>query len=373
VAAIVVGVSLLIGWQLARDESPGRAAETFFTGDETRYWCLALKPDDTGLAALFARINEINDATRRDLVRGTFFEFIPLPQRRARLDELAPLTLEFSLSTSDPANGLPLPSGWAARGTFSHGLFRLRAAMKLIRFMATRDPGKAERTEVDGIAVTHVHGASAGFAFANVGNRVLVASDAERMRAALRRDAEPQNAWLPELLGLHKDIAIEGEDAWAFFSTMRLGGLSHPFVTRGAAASFDVNDRDELAFRMIVMNAEESVEAREFDGSLEDCRVVISTFLPGIPVEAIAIDGDGARRGDHGFLEFSGRIAGLSERLAELVRRASVHRPREGSLPPFGRETPFAIPTPPPPPPPSDPRSDTRGEPTRGGTPKPPR
>ena len=85
-AAIVGGVALLIGWNLSRDEAPGRAREAFLVGDETRYWCVDLKPDDVGLAALFTRFNDINEATRRDLVRGTFLEAIPFPHRRARLD-----------------------------------------------------------------------------------------------------------------------------------------------------------------------------------------------------------------------------------------------------------------------------------------------
>ena len=372
IGAILLGVSLLIGWRLARDEAPGRAPEAFFLGNESRYWRIELKPNDAGLLALFARIDEINEATRRDLVRGTFLEVFPWPRRRARLDELAPFTGEFALAMSDPADGLQAPEGWAARGTFSHGLFRLRAAAKLIRFFATRDSGKAELLDVDGIAVTHIHGASAEFAFANVGNRVLVTSDATRMRRALQSAAEPPPK-IRELLALHESVAIDGEDAWAFIASMRLGDFAKPFVTRGAAASFDVNDRDELAFRMIVTDAERVSEGRAFSGDRDDSLTIVSAFLPGFPREAIALDGDGARRNEDGAWEISGRITGLSTRLAALLSGAKAFRlrHREGSTP--WSEPPSAIPPPPIPPPPSDPRSGTPAEPPHAETPRPPR
>ena len=371
VAAIVVGGALVIGWRLARDETPGRAPETFLVGDESRYWCVALKPDDKGLAALFARVDEINDATRRSLLKGTFLEGLPLPHRRARLDELAPFTLEFSLAMSDATDGLQVPKGWAARGTFSHGVLRLRAAMRLIRFFARRDPAKTEVSDIDGVAVTHVHDANAEFAFANVGNRVLVASDEERMRAALRPAAASSR--LPELRALHEEIAMEGEDAWAFISTMRLGDLAHPFITNGAAASFDINDRDELVFRIIVMDAQPIAEGRGFAGTREDCLTVVSTFLPGVPSDAIALDGDGARKGDHQYMELSGRIADVSKRLAALVGEAKGFRIRRREQEPVAPETPSAIPTPPTPPPRSGPRNGTPAEPRHEGTPTPPR
>ena len=202
-AAIVVSGVLLIGWQLARDESPGRAPERFLVGDETRYWCLDLKPNDAGLETLFDRFDEINDATRRNLVKGTFLEMIPLPHRRARLDELAPFTLEVSLFMSDPTEGLQVPRGWAARGTFSRGIFRMRAALKVMRWVLSRDATKGDTIDVDGVAVTEVRDKNAAFALATEGNRVLATNDASRMRAILRASAEPPVAPLSELLALH--------------------------------------------------------------------------------------------------------------------------------------------------------------------------
>jgi hypothetical protein len=373
VAAIVLSVALLIGWRLTRDEAPGRAPETFLVGDESRYWCLDLKPSDAGLAALFARSDEINDATRRDLFRGTFLDAIPFPHRRARLDELAPFTLELSLFLSSPEKELPVPTGWAARGTFSHGVFGMRTALKLMRFVASRNPTEASVIDVGGVAVTELHDENTAVAVATVGNRVLVANDAARMRAILRPEAESPNRRLPELLTLHKEVALEGEDAWAFISVMPVGGLSKALSVGSAAASFDVNDRDELFFRMIVMDAGLAEEGKAFRGNREDCSLVASTFLPVVPASAIEINGDGASPGDHGGKVFSGRVAGLSKRLAELLGRARElrlrGRVRERSAP----ETPSASPTPPTRPPPSGPRSGTPGGPTSEETPKPPR
>ena len=371
VAAIIVGVALLIGWQLTRDEASGRAREMFFVGDETRYWCLDLRPDDAGLAALFARFDEINEATRRDLVRGTFLEAIPFPHRRARLDEIAPLTVEFSQSMSDPANGLPVLTGWAARGTFSRGLFRLRLAFRVMRFFASRNPDKGASVDVDGVAVTSLRDNDATFAFATVGNRVLIANDASRMRAILKRAEDRQGSPLSELFALHREIAIEGEDAWAFASRTRLSGMSKPFVLAGAAASFDVNDRDELAFRLIVADGGAIDEASPFPGTPEDCAAVVASFLPGVPVSAIQIDGGGARSRDHGKVEFSGRISGVSKRFAELLAKATAFRLKDRRHLRLAPETPSATPTPPIPPPPSDPRSGTPAGPPRGGTPTP--
>ena len=372
-AAIVVFGVLLLGWQLARDESPGRAPERFLVGDETRYWCLDLKPNDAGLKTLFDRFDEINDATRRNLVKGTFLEMIPLPHRRARLDKLAPFTLEVSLFMSDPTEGLQVPRGWAARGTLSRGVFRMRAALKVMRWVLSRDATKGDTIDVDGVAVTEVRDKNAAFALATEGNRVLATNDASRMRAILRASAEPPVAPLSELLALHGDVKLDGEDAWAFFSNMRVGGLSKPLAVSGAAASFDVNERDELAFRVVVTDGGAVEEGSTFRGTREECSAVVSAFLPGAPVDAIEIDGDGARRGDDETLEFSGRISGLSKRLAELVARTTELRLRELAHPQSGPETPSASPTPPSLPPPSDPQNGTPEGRTHEGTPTPPR
>ena len=361
-AALVVAGAVLIGWRLARDEAPGRPPETFLVGDEGRYWCLDLKPNDTGLTALFARFSEINDATRRNLLRGTVFEAIPFPHKQARLDQLAPFTFEISLPMSERTSGSPVPAGWAARGTFSHGLFRLRAALKVMRFLARRDAKKGETQDVDGIAVTEIHDNGSGFAVATVGDRVLVTSDAARMRMVLQTATAPPSPTLPEVLALHDAIKLEGEDAWGFYSARQVGGLSTPWGDGGAVASFDVNDRDELAFRVVVSCGGTVEGETDFAGALEECSAVASRFLPGVPLSEITIDGNGARPRGSGAMEFSGRIPGLSNRLAELFGRAMELR-RSG--------TPFASPTPPSLPASADPRSGTPAGPMNEGTPRP--
>ncbi len=369
--AIVVCVAIGVGWNLTRDETPGHALEVFLVGDETRYWRFDLKPNDAGLAAFFARLDAINDETRRNALSGTFLEGIPFPHRRAQLEALAPFTLELSLFTSSPAKELKDPPGWAARATFSHGMFKMRAALKMMRFFASRDREKGNTSDVDGIAVTEVRGDAIGFAVATVGNRMLVANDAARMRSVLRTVPATPIPALSELLALHDAIKLDGEDAWAFFSGSRAGDFSMPRIGNRAAASFDVNERDELAFRIIVEPLGAIEEKDPFGGTPEDCSSVVSMFLPGVPVGAIAIDGDGARPSGHFGMEFSGRIDGLSNRLAELLGRASESRDRTPE--PSATETPFATPTPPSPPQPVGHRTGTPSGPTHAGSPKPPR
>lgn len=341
-AALVVVGALLIGWRLARDQAPGRPLETFLVGDEGRYWCIELKPQDAGLAALFARFDEISDRTRRNVLRGTFLESIPLPQRGTRLDEFAPFTLEFSTASFDLAAGGPVSTGWAARGTFSHGLFRMRAAFRVMRFVLSRNATKGVTQEIDGITVTEIHDNSLRFAFATAGNRVLVASDAARLKAVFQVAQAPPTAAVPKVVALHDAIKLPGEDAWAFYSNRGQDG--------GAVVSFDVNERDELAFRVVVSSGSAIEGGDDFAGTPPDCSLVVSRFLPGVPVGAITIDGEGARAGDGGSQEFSGRVVQWSTRFAELVSRVTDMR-RSG--------TPFASPIPPSLPRPVDPRSGT--------------
>jgi hypothetical protein len=363
VAIVICGV-VLIGWRLGRDEAPGRPTEAFLVGDESQYWRADLKADDAGLIAFFARLDEINDATRREIFRGTFLEGIPIPHRRARLDELAPFSIELGVSAGDRVSRSSKSTSWAARGTFSRGVFRLRAAVKLIRFLASRDATNADVVAVDGVEVTEIRGKNAAFALATVGNRLLVANDASRMREVLKASAGSEAQGLRAMLALHDGVALPGEDAWALIAATRVGDVSRSFAIEGAAASFDVNARDELAFRVVVADAPRPNEDNGFRGDREDCWAVVAALLPGVPRDAVEIDGEGARAGEHGGKVFTGRIAGLSSRLAALVARVKGLRPPG---------TPFAIPSPSPPGEPADRRTDTPEAPMRGGNPKPPR
>ena len=350
VIALIVCVVVAVGFRLTRDESPGHPQEAFLLGDETRYWRADLRVDDAGLAALFKRISEVNDERRRALLRGTFLEGIPLPSRKARLDELAPLTVEIGVVMGESGGAAAHPVAWTGRGTFSRGMFKMRALIKLFRWLGK--PGaKADEIIVDGVPVSTI---GPGLAVATVGNRVLVASDTSRMQTVLQTAKGGQPADEPKWLALHDGVKLSGEDAWAFAKDV--GG--------GAAASFDVDDRDELVVRIAV------ADGGAFDGTLASCRAVASSFLPRMPAEVIDIDGNAAADPARGARTFTARITGLSKRFAALVALSTDPKLREWKSAP---ETPSASPIPPSPPRPAGPRSDTPAEPKREGNPKPPR
>jgi hypothetical protein len=362
-AAVFVAAVLLVGWQLAKDETPERARESFLVGDETTYWCVDLKPDDAGLVNLFARFNEINDATRREILRGTFLEGIPFPRKHARLDDLAPFTLELALSGDASTREPDLPRHWAARGTLSRGMLRLRVALKLMRWAVSRKPGPgtAEILDVDGLKVTHVSDRDkhVEFAVATAGSRVIVTSDADRMRTALQPEGTAPTANLDHAVAVHRRLQHEGEDAWAFLANARVGDGPTRHAISSAVASFDLNDRDELVFRMIVDGGASAVEGDAFRGTRDECSTVIAAFVPGIPLDAIELDGGGARRLEDGNFELSGRLPGVSTRLAALATNVTGFRLREALHQRLERESPSATPTPPSPPKQPDPRNGT--------------
>jgi hypothetical protein len=139
-----------------------------------------------------------------------------------------------------------------------------------------------------------------------------------------------------------------------------------------ASASFDLSDRDEIAFRIAVMEGATVDEGPAFRGTKEECLAVVSSLLPVFPADVIELDAEGAHREAAGTLVFSGRVANLSKylpdlpkRLAEFVLKSTAKR--------METETPSATPNPPSPPQPSGPRTGTPGAPTHGGSPKPPR
>jgi hypothetical protein len=361
--ALAVGIALAVGWQMTRDESPGRPVEALFLGDETRYWCVDLKPDDAGLSQLLDRFNKINDERRHALLEGTFLEHIPIPARRARLSEIAPVTLELAMVMSDPGAGPRVPLAWTARGTLSRGLLKMRAVLKVLGWVARPRADEGGPVDVDGIAVTRV---GPGVALATVGNRVLAASDANRMRMVLASATGGTSPQDPQLQTLHEAVRTQGEDAWAFATDITAGESAKPPRVGSAAASFDVTEADELVFRIAVG------EGGAFDGTRETCRTVASAFLPRVPLDAIDIDGDGAKAAASGARMFTGRIAGLSKRFAALAELKTSPRFRERGRPGV-EEWPSAIPPPPSPPRPADPRNGTPAAPPRGETPRPPR
>jgi hypothetical protein len=330
-----------VGWHLTRDPAPGRPPEAFLTGAESRYWCLDLKPDDAGLKALFQKVDAAGEEARRKALKGTFLEAFPFPRRRAQLDQIAPLTLEGSLFGE--------PHAWAARGTFSHQVLRMRAALKLMRWMMTRKTGKATTSEIDGIAVTEVDDSHVAFALVNVGNRVLAANDASRLRAVLGAAAEPPH---PAIAALHREIARQR----GRLGVHRESGIRarRTRCRDAAVASFDVNPDDELAFRVAVSESAAVPEGLPFKGTRNECGAVVGAFLPMFAAETIEIDGDGAAPPVDGSRVFTGRIRELTKRLPELPKRlGEVLLRSTGSAP----QTPSASPIPPSPPSSAGPRS----------------
>jgi hypothetical protein len=340
--AFVAVVLFSVGWRLTRDETPNRAPEAFLIGDETRYWRVDLRADDPGLIALFARFSQINDARREEILKKTPFAGLPLPTRKANLDEIAPVTFEIGLT--------PGSTGWTGRGTFTHGVWKMRAVIKLMRWLGTKGERGQPPILVDGVSIGRI---GPGLAVATVGNRMLLSGDAERLKRVLTTAAGAAPELDPALFSAHDAVKLDGEDAWAFSTAP------------AAAASFDVNDRDELAFRIAVLD-------RAFTGSHDECLSILSVFLPKLPVDVFEID-EGTKRNESGATIFTGRIAGVSDRLEKFFVKASDPRFRDELNRKHAPETPSATPIPPSPPQPDGPRSGTPAGPSHGGTPTPPR
>jgi hypothetical protein len=362
VIALLVVVALVVGWQLTRDESPGRGTEALLIGDESRYWRVDLTPDDPGLVALFHRFEEINESARAEALRGTILESLPLPRRQAALGEIAPFTIELGVTPSD---------AWSARGTFGHGVLKLRLGLHMMRFLFKRDSTRAESVDVDGVTVTEIHDAKNRFAFGTVGNRLLVTSDLSRMRSILAGHAEAADRARDEVTALHDGIRLDGEDAWAFVRDLEVGEPAAPASIHAAAASFDVDDRDELRFRIAVAPATAAPERRPFGGSAGDRLALASAFLPGVPEDAITLDDDAPPAAGGGMRTFSGRIERLSSRFGELLSPTGGVRLRDRIRRSLEPQSPSASPSPPSPRSSSDPRSGIPAGPPRGGTPTP--
>ena len=344
--ALALFAAFVVGWRWTRDDAAGRPSEAFLVGDETRYWRFDVRSTDDGLRSLLARLEQTGESTRRGILKGTLLEALPLPRRRARLEDVAPLTIEVAFA-GDPDGAPPRARAWSARATLSRGILKLRAALKLMRWAAGRDPEKLSTQEVDGVDVTEIHDGNLRFAVAAIGNRILAGSDVSRLRSILGRRGDGQPEGGPDWAALHEGIALSGEDGWAFVARGHAGDPAEPITIDGAVASFDVNERDELGFRVAVLDAREGQPRRAFRGTTEDCAALASALLPGIPVSAIVIDGNGAEASVHGARSFTGRVAGLSTVLASALTRAT------------GPKTPSATPTKPSLPPTSDRRIDT--------------
>lgn len=337
-AIVAIG---LVGWNITRDRAPGRPVETLLVGDETRYWRFELKPDDPGLKALVDRMASSQEQARDQTLRDSPLRYVVPHGRRADLSQIAPLDLELALA----------PTGWTLRGTFTKGILRVRAAVTLMRWMIGRHQAPEAPAEIEGVPVATIFDPKRGkeIAMTTVGNRLLVSGASARLAKVLASDRAPGSGGVPEEIArLHDGVHLEGEIGWAFAEGHEV-------------ASFALRDNDELDFRIVVpADAATSLDADRGLG-------VARAFLPYLPAEAFALDDGAPARRQDGARVVSGRITELSKRIEGTFLRFSASRTEPPSVP----ETPSAIPPPPSPPPSSDPRSGTRGEPKRGGSPSP--
>jgi hypothetical protein len=339
--ALVIGGCGFFAWRLVRDETPGRPVETILSGDETRYWCFELKPDDPGLVAAMARIDRVNQETRDRVLENTPLRGLPIPTRRADIHDLLPLKLELALHDA---------SGWAGRATLSRGGLKLRAGLKLMRWVLTRGERKAaEVVDVDGVQVTLLHDAGRPFAIANVGHRVLAADGIERLRRILSVGEGGTPARLAGIAELHDAIRLDGEDGWAFAADTEVAGPVRPLPLLGAVASLDLAPDDALRFRVAVPGTD---GAGLSSLTSDEAVAIVRSFLPPVPAEAVVLDPTAPVLEGGRLWRIEGRISGVTSRLPNLLSR-----------------WPFATPTTPSPPQTPDRRSDTPSARRRGGTP----
>jgi hypothetical protein len=340
-AAIVIAAVLVVGWRLTRDETPGRAEEPFLLGDETRYWCFDLKPDDAGLAAVLDKINASAEAARDEALENSPLRMLAFGRRRNQVEELFPLKLELAEA----------PGAWSGRATFSKGTLRMRAAVKILRWFIGRASKESDIAEAGGVEITTIRDARGwAVSMAMVGNRLLLAGEPGRLERALSTGRAPDAAREPAIDRMHAAIRLPGEDGWGF--------AAGPLV-----ASFDVDASDALVFRIVAPPGAAAGTAMSSDEAI----AVARSFLPYVGAEAFRLDDGSPARRDDGSWLVAGRIPELSGRVGAAFLRFSARR-AEG---PFERRTPSANPIPPSRSTSSDPRTDTPAAPKRGETPTP--
>ncbi|HEX4825504.1 MAG TPA: hypothetical protein VFV19_14470 [Candidatus Polarisedimenticolaceae bacterium] len=310
VLLLVMIAAIAIGWRLTRDVAPGRPVEAFLSGDETRYWCLDLKADDPGIAAFVQNVQRASEEMREETLEHSPLRLLPFRPRGNRIDELLPIKLE--LAQSD--------EGWVGRATFSKQIFRIRAAVKLIRFVIGRDP--AAPAGPDGIPFASFGDKRTGkrVAMTMVGNRLLVASAPSRLSKALATDRADGAAVDPKVAALHTSIRQDGEDGWAF-------------APGPSVASFDVTDGDALRFRVVTV--------QDAAMTADEARALAHRWIPLVEDDAIELDSGTPSRRPDGMWLVEGRIVKLSERVRRVLLHAT-ERDASGS--------PSATPTPPSPP-----------------------
>lgn len=360
-AAVVAGLLILViggcgfvAWRLMRDETPGRPLEGFLLGDEERYWCADLKPDDPGIAAFDARLDQINDASRDQVLGKVGLKGLTIPANRAQLQKILPLRFEFGETQS----------GWSSRVALSRGDLKMRAAIKLMRFFVSRDKEGGEIVDVDGVKVTSLksHRGGKAAALATVGNRLLLASDTDRMRRLLtskESDAPPRLAGIAEL---HGSIRLAGEDAWAFAADTKVDGPTRALPLLGAVASLDLAPGDLIRFRIAVPAGDGAGLATL---APDEALAIAASFFPRIPKDGLKLDAGSPTKVGERVWQIDGALPEVSKRIQPAFMIPTGEDWKDAT------PLPSANPTAPSPPPTSYPRSGTPGGSPSGGTPTP--
>jgi len=360
---VALGGAVFVGWRLTRDDAPRRPVEAFLLGDETRYWCWDLKPDDAGLIATLDRLERSAEAKRDEALSRSPFRVLGALSRRGRLAASLPVKIELAIKSPPGSQALSDAEGWSARVTVSRGILRMRAAMKIIRWVVTRDPEAATVEEVEGVQVTTIAEPKSGItvAMAAVGNRVLFASDGERVRRLLSPEAPEPSPAVALLESLHESVRLPGEDGWSFARGVELGEAPRALRVAASAASFDVGTDDALAIKVAVLEGSGDAWGTLSPG---EALAIVESHLLRLSADAVVLGEVVPPAAPGAAWIVAARIPDLSTKAGALFRNLSA---------PHASEWPSATPIPPSPPPPFDPRSDTPGAPPHEGIPTPAR
>lgn len=366
---IVAGVG---GWLLVRDTTPpGRPEEPFLLGGDTAYWSFDLRPDDPGLAVVLAHLQDTGERLRRESAPQSPLAHLRIPRRDAELDQIFPVRVE-------AADG---PSGWAARFTMSKQVLRMRAALRVARWLMTRDARQAANDEVEGVTMTTLrpHGKAVA-SFAMVGPRFLVTERPGRLRDALSVhpviEASRAPAYLsgPEIERRHEKVRRDGELGWGFAGRVELPGRRSADCVGQATASFALSPKGALDVVAVAEGQDSACELGSLDAAA--ARTIVAALLPRLDPESVVVKEGSLARGEDGAWRFEASIPDFPEQFQQaLVRIAARDAAKRADDVSGFPEPTVPSPTRPRPSPgtTSGPRSGTRAAPPRGGSPTPPR
>lgn len=322
-AAVVILVAGIAAWRLTRDPAPeGRPVETLRSADDTLYVCVDLKPDDKGVQELVDRFSEWNDANRRKALDRTFLKSLPLPSRRLQLSKFAPLRIELAAWPEDGSDASGQRVGWAARGTFSKGVYRMRFFYRVLRWTFERDRATTTQS-VDGVPVTEVRGPRGGVALAVLDNRILIGGDGAQLRRILRAATAAGPPPDDGLDAAHAAVALRHEDAWSVVRGFTLGTPSRSIAVRRAVVSYDLDEDDGLAFRISAdETAAQDGTPPAFAASPAAAMLLTGLLVPEVPLNEMEFEFLPGSPSPGSPFVFSGRVAHVSEHIGEWLHAA---------------------------------------------------